>query len=158
MILPGNIAGLRKGSPVDYDGDDAIMAGGKDGGKLVVLYFGTGRGPHEYDCVDAGWPTLSDVRLDLTDATGRAHAVWGLAGHDDAHYIVGRGMTGGIRFTVKWYDFEAEKWDWKTYTFIDVPALGRLSYDNHTRLPDGSRWMAAEAIRLVCLHVAGVSA
>ena len=68
-----------------------------------------------------------EVALDLTDATGRAHAAWWLA------------ATLGMADPC-----------------ATVPSLVGLDANDDRRLPDGSRWVDAEALRRVALHVAGV--
>ena len=45
-----------------------------------------------------------------------------------------------------------------TASLADLGWLDPTSPQNPDRLPDSSRWIAAEALRLVCLHVAGASA
>ena len=37
-----------------------------------------------------------------------------------------------------------------------VPALANLDPNDPRLLPDGSRWVDAEALRLVCLHAVGL--
>lgn len=175
IVLPGEISGLlRKGSPVDYDGDDAIMCGGDNGGKLAVLYFGTGRDPREYDCVDSGWPTLSDVALCLTDATGRAHAAWWAAaklepwegdvrlaawfgqgsfwvlqGPDDTHIFLRPQIPDALQPLVgaEWSESSDDEC---SHT---LECLRHLDPNDPRLLEDGSRWVDAEALRLVCLHI-----
>lgn len=147
--LPGDLPGLlRRGSPV-RDADDPERIG-------VVV----GTYPRGEVCTHWTWGDTSEVvdrsrlLLDLSDATGRAHAAWWLAG---------------------WYGLRpAATWTWRGMWDLDapsrrlcfgvavagrshlaVPALADLDPLDDTRLPDGSRWVDAEALRRVCLHVAG---
>jgi hypothetical protein len=41
-------------------------------------------------------------------------------------------------------------------TWHDVPTIADLDPTDHRRLPDGSRWVDAEALRRVVIHVAGL--
>ena len=90
------------------------------------------------------------LHLDLTDPTGRDHARRWLS--------IQRGST---RDSAPHYVFQASALDGLPYHsgWPDLPrqSLAHLNPDDGTRLPDGSRWVDAEALRLVCLHVAGVT-
>ena len=70
ITLPGDIPGLlRRCSPLP-DGDVVFAVDTKDGTALCGEVAQTDAGPLQ------GWVNLSDIDLDLTDATGRAHAGW----------------------------------------------------------------------------------
>ena len=157
LTLPGTIPGLlRRGSPVTHI----------DGSRLVVV---------ELDGDDAklpsGWAYTRLLDLDLTDATGRAHAAWWLGGVGASLHLACDGhrrweLHGGerpresacrawegigpdarrLRGVPPEYGWDAE----------DVPALATLDPADPRLLPDGSRWVDAEALRRVCLHVAGL--
>jgi len=156
MTLPGNIPGLlRRGSPVvlatrTYGGsvflDGARGVVCSDGGRVAAETLG-------------GSPVLvqtgaGDLSLDLTDANGRAHAAqWlgsqrGLSGGMAAD--LRRNIGGGVVLMV-W----APGWRSAVWTSVEVPALANLDPNDTRTLPDGSRWVDAEALRLVCLRVAG---
>ena len=111
------------------------------------------------------------VAMDLTDATGRAHAAWWLGGVGASLHLACDGhrrweLHGGerpresalrawegigpdarrLRGVPPEYGWDAE----------DVPALATLDPTDPRLLPDGSRRVDAEALRRVCLHVAGL--
>jgi hypothetical protein len=104
--------------------------------------------------------------LDLSDATGRAHAEWWLAGRA---LMLGSYAAAQTR----WVHERGER-EWSidapdddaclTYSpyaadrDVRVPALADLDPDDPRLMPDGSRWVDAEALRRVCLHVAGRAA
>ena len=170
LTLPGTIPGLlRKCSPVNVDGRGSGVVVDKPGDKVDwfrVLCDGCEDEP------DA--ESRSCVHLDLTDATGRTHAAWWLAGQPGASWTlssdgyrrweihggerpresVSRAWEGigaamrAMRGPAPAYGWDAE----------DVPTLDDLDPDDDRRLPDGSRVVDAEALRRVVLHVAGVPA
>jgi len=118
--------------------------------------------------------TFQSLHLDLTDATGRAHAAWWLARrevpvgyHLDpaavswsrapaqaacgwALHWLARAMSGGGSLTGSW-------WTGSHGSPVPTDLLADLDPDDPRLLPDGSRWVDAEALRRVVLHVAGVS-
>ena len=103
------------------------------------------------------------LSLDLTDATGRFHLrkwigeqvrsigiEWGCCsvaiGGDGVYW-----MLGGVAFHCL---------DGITFRCLDakrVPALATIDPNDDRRLPDGSKVVDALALRLVGLHVAGIS-
>ncbi len=158
LTLPGSIPGLlRRGSPVPHpraaDVPCVVVGVREDVARIAYPW------PRNHEDVDA-WP-LGDLALDLTDATGRAHAAWWLA---DRFKLV----TAGELLRVTWqyrgmWDLDGPRrrvkfWHGADSQFaVCVPALEGLVVDNDPRLlPDGSRWVDAEALRRVVLHVAGV--
>ena len=148
LTLLGTIPGLlRRGSPVISRDEygvflyDGVVCGTDDGGLVVAND-------------NARWPAdLSDVALDLTDATGRAHAAWWLCGATSG---VWSPQTKGV-WRVTWLDPHGSGMR-LSRVFPGADDLRYLDLDpNDSRLlPDGSRWVDAEALRRVCLHVAGV--
>lgn len=168
LTLPGTIPGLlRRCSPV------AIM---RDGGKVsafgVVVdqpsdrvtwvrvlrdHDDEGPSPWDRDC----------VALDLTDATGRAHAAWWLAGtfagemERQSALSVWRHREGAGRAWRLEGAAGSERRFLARYTGcsfdVVVLTLSDLDPNDDTRLPDGSRRVDAEALRRVVLHVAGVT-
>ena len=157
--LPCDIPGLlRRGSPVRVVGRSSwpsgvcIMPGDGD---LWLVSRGL-RIPRQ--------AAPQDLALDLSDATGRCHAAWWLAGHfalvSAPHELLRvtwtyRGMwdLDGPRRRVKFAACVDSRFA------VEVPALDVLVINNDRRtLPDGSRWVDAEALRCVCLHVAGLEA
>jgi hypothetical protein len=160
LTLPGTIPGLlRRGSPVDSaDGPTVCLSGVRD-----VRWVD----------VPGGELPIDALALDLSDPTGRAHAAWWLADQPDNELVVCR-----RRVPPRWTcgpganDSHGDRlWHLTGYGCapyrdafegddprVVVPALAALNPNDPRLLPDGSRWVDAEALRLVCLHVAGVSA
>jgi hypothetical protein len=95
--------------------------------------------------------------VDLTDATARAHVAWAVAsacGLEEplkAVYAPGRSvLTGEVGFgiiTQSAEEGEDSRWFWDE--------VSALNMHDDTRLPDGSRCVDAEALRLVALQVLG---
>jgi hypothetical protein len=144
ITLPGSIHELlRCGSPV-FNARDRLCGTlvAKD---MVAAVFCSSDG--DIHRLDGAWA------LDLTDATGRAHAAWWLAQYAK-HWpdepvsttaIWRRWRTDAIGIgPVHW-------WPWSHHTIAD------LDPNDPSLLPDGSRWVDAEALRRVVLHVAGVT-
>jgi hypothetical protein len=102
---------------------------------------------------------LHRLLLDLTDATGRAHAAWWLAdryGRDHDEIPVAGPLHRGSGEWVMYAPTSARADDWLRFGPKSVPSLADLDPADHRLLPDGSRWEEAEALRRVVLHVAGV--
>lgn len=74
--VPGDLPDLlRHGSPVLWDDEPCLVQCSRDG---------------TYQRVDGdvgGTPDASELVLDLTDATGRAHAAWWIQQRRDNHYF-----------------------------------------------------------------------
>ena len=154
--LPGHGANwLRPCSPVivtrgTYVGLRGVVVSIADG--LAMVAFGK---PSILSLIALG---LDDLALDLSDPTGRAHAAWWLA------FSVMR-QRHNQHLTASWRRSIRPDAEWELSTDggfsvwcrENVPALDALDRYDDKRLPDGSRWVDAEALRLVCLHVAGAS-
>ena len=155
LILPGTIPGLlRRASPVIAPvskrvrvlGRRALVEGEHLDTGLVLL-------------ADGALEDASDLRLDLIDATGRAHAAWWLEAQAPRWRTMMAGRLGGEMLRL----LECVE----THKFLgsdEREARGRvrlvlngLDPNDPRLLPDGSRWVDAEALRRVVLHVAGVS-
>jgi len=147
LTLPGTIPRLlRRCSPVIKDGwtGGAVVAKVRDLSVVVVSEDGP------------SWPFAqpASLRLDLTDATGRDHAAKWLARHvsTDGEPIAAwmvRPMLGdqwGLRVATDRCPAG------RTWT-LDYK-ISDLDCSDDRRLPDGSRWVDAEALRRVVLHVA----
>lgn len=152
ITLPGDIPGLiRKGSPAFWLGEPGIVTRVYDDGTAVLW--------QDWGC-DV-WRALAEIGLDLTDRTGRAHAVWWLGTQVAQRPAVAtwRMADGALR----WWKMPWTSLDYgaggaigsEVFAPRDVPALSTLEPHDTRILPDGSRWVDAEALRLVCLHVAG---
>ena len=164
LTLPGTIPGLlRKCSPVNVDGRGGGVVVDKPGDKVDwfrVLCDGCEDEP------DA--ESRSCVHLDLTDATGRDHALWWLAKTSDVYWMFcGLAHPGDRTFGWEFRSASGtpEHGGRRVFGSVDlpwqgtyVPALADLDPNDDRRLPDGSRWVDAEALRRVVLHVAGVPA
>ena len=176
LTLPGSIPGLlRRGSPVHIfatsqaPGASGVVTGAHPWGYRVAIDHG----------VEDYWaPTetfmAEDIGLDLADATGRAHAAWWLAGEREASHIFDHrcelrsGLTrcwqvraAGKPAGVAWLDYccglgWVDDGQGLSHSRI-VPSLSALNPADARLLDDGSRWVDAEALRRVVLHVAEVA-
>ncbi len=131
ITLPGSIPGLlRTGSVVRVHVPD--MIGSPLFGVVLVPDIGAGPRGREALVASSWFPTQripwADLALDLTDATGRAHAAWYVAQH----------------FTANYHDFD------------DI--LGPGHYVAVVEADDGEDMDQEEimALRRVVLHVAGL--
>lgn len=167
LTLPGTLPGLlRRGSPVVMTVGTITHAG-------VLL----SSGPYGATVAHSNghnwrkkpikpWP-LERVALDLTDKTGRAHAAWWLAERlglealrtgvvairlQDVTEYSPDGRAVAFRTGVVWA-LGDERYDIGTPEVL--AALADLDPHDPRLLEDGSRWVDAEALRLVALHVAG---
>jgi len=143
LTVSGDIEGLlRECSPVGFNvgGVDGVVVG-------FVHHKGTDNVPLVWwprDYCGVGKPSYrSSVHLRLDHETGRAHAAWWLEEQAPS-----------------WLD-EGGLWTLTCWHHIDWGHLGESSPVAHIDpndprpLEDGSRWVDAEALRLVVLHVAG---
>ena len=153
--LPGSIPGLlQRCSPV---------LSNRWGSAVVVGVPGDER----WDCLEH-WQLLADsecfhhafsdsddLGLDLTNKTGRVHAEWWLAAatgypvHPPALEVYSIPLDDHFEETGLLVMFGSA---------VHAPEieglLDHLDPEDSCLLPDGSRWVDAEALRLVCLHVA----
>ena len=176
LVLPETIPGrLRRGSPIVFESDTLGTLRGtvhqlfESDGMPMVSFAADGQ---EYTLQGAA----CDASLDLRDATGRAHAAWWLASKFVEEFPrVGFGGTPIASVGVLWHPepmLPEPSWELATWnsnyrkTFCgpaggcsfgeEIPALSDLDPDDPRTLEDGSRRVDAEALRLVCLHVAGL--
>lgn len=126
--LPGTIPGLlRRGSPVIEDDRIAVYLGADHYGYHYVADLTPKRG--------CGHRIVQGpVDLDLSDPTGRAHAAWWLNDHDEDTLSQAACEVSGVD--------DDDAWRWLI-----------VSATSGDPLPDA----CVERLRLVCLHVAGVS-
>ena len=158
LTLPGQIDGLvLPCSPVISPAGRAIFLH-----REAVDY--SDKGPRDLVWVrrDDGTMFVRDyspglVALDLAKATGRAHASWYLIDtlnsqhrrqiprhrtlHRDDRKGVWRIGKDGVACATMWW-FEGDDF------------LSMLDPADPKTLPDGSKWVNAEALRLICLNVA----
>lgn len=126
---------------------------------------------------------LRHCAVDLTDATGRAHVAWALAVHlarcpIDFALVSWRYNSmpcnrGEYAWDLSW-ELRRARWSDGGHVSEEryglylvpqpleeaesqkvIPALAGLDPCDPTRLPDDSRWVDAEALRRVALHVLG---
>lgn len=152
LILPGDIPGLlRRGSPVIRGLHRGGLTHLSDAGWQVVIgdppLLITGSG------VSAG---NAEWNLDLTDATGRAHAAWWLAG--EANWWSSRNVAAW-QYLPDMSAIDPHAWGiggehWWPSTH---DALRDLDPNDPRTLDDGSRWVDAEALRRIVMFVAGRS-
>lgn len=176
VTLPGSIPGLlRRGSPVTCE---AGIFGHTSG---VV----TGYPPRTTGWIDVAWDggvvsamPPQQLALDLTDATGRAHAAWWmLARQWDAMVELAEGSVRRwrpeahsteikVRYdsdnrVAVWFEgvVYCERRPFMTagsWRYVVMPTAGGLNPNDPRTLPDGSRLVDALALQRVCLHVAGL--
>ena len=162
ITLPGSIPGLlRQGSPVILEDIDCIVleAIGREG-VIVAERRGTFSTSAHMICVN------------LENPTGRAHAIWWLAGKtkikftsfNQISFCVTLPTTSrwGLRVDDSREDDEDDLVVWsaensRDYYHTKIDALTGLNCNDEALLADGSRWVDAEALRRICLHVAGLS-
>ena len=143
---------LRRGSPV-------WATGSREGHQWrmpATVHRVTGRlaevaGSHSW--VSGHHFAVGGLALDLTDATGRAHAAWWLMGLlDNRHWpdvaTGARLWLGGTSERMRTRAWQRMR---RAARFVDMTA--HLDPNDTRTLPDRSRWVDAEALRLVCLHL-----
>jgi len=96
---------------------------------------------------------LNALSLDLTEATGRAHAAWWLASQvkwwvEEPNYTTAtwRRWANQGGFDFRWGLGPSHTWP------DDHVGFGSLHHSNETRLPDNSLWVGAESLRRICMH------
>ena len=154
LILPGTISGLLRVCSLV-----AVVGGAFAGRKGVIVDLERGarravvalQADATHDS-SVEWLALADLALILTDATGRAHAAWWLAAALcvlEPCFVVWTRRGSGWTL---WSPAEPERSDDR-----EIPSLADLDSEDGRRLPDGFRWVDAEALRRVVLHFVGVS-
>lgn len=153
-MLLGDIPGLfHRGSPVriiptaSTPGATGVIAGIHPWGARVAVDAGT----EDYFNSDET-VMLDDLALDLSDATGRAHATWWLASKlfkapgARPELTVFRRCGNGWELTS--YDGAHHPQSW-----TDTDLGLNVNDHRYLHLPDGSPWIDAEAIRCAVLRV-----
>lgn len=125
------------------------------------------------------------LAIDLTDATGRAHLAWWVAGQVRTSYGGALDPAEGVRWHRSWrghWELHGQRADehrkWQEVCFLPwagdddlsdrndgphgtwcrfVPSLAHLDPNDPRLLPDGSRLVDALALGLVARHVAGLT-
>jgi hypothetical protein len=151
ITLPGSIPGLlRRGSPalvsLHLKARAVTIHGIRDG----LAWFASD------GCDTVVVASISVLALDLTDATGRAHAAWWLDEYGGRWTVLQAGRRGAELLRLlecaeasRFHTREEAEQRGKVRM-----ALAGLSPSDSRLLPDGSRWVDAEALRRVVLHVA----
>lgn len=109
------------------------------------------------------WVPLDCLAVDLTDATGRAHLSWALS---PCVWASGVDTSASMRLGAAQLTSDDTLIPWPRLVSANrrhgdggslqwVACVKHLNPGDDTRLPDGSRWVDAEAMRLVALHVLG---
>lgn len=150
LTLPGEIPGLlRRGSPI-------VIVRGERKGRVGVVADTTldsialcALEATVDDDADLRGFALNRAALDLADATGRTHALWWLL---DAHGVARHHRASLIRGERGWVLWGDD--DWRV---LPPTVLGDLNHRDPRLLPDGTRWVDAEAIRVAARFVAQVS-
>ena len=143
LTLPGDIPGLlRRGSPVwrarAVGGLRCVCLTGAEGTAAVVLAARSDK------CTE--WYKSTELVLDLSDPTGRAHAAWWLDSQPRQYGTCWSGFIASPRPQVA---AQLGSVVGPSELFAD------LDPDDLRTLPDGSRWVDTEALRRIVLHVAG---
>lgn len=109
---------------------------------------------------DGGLRHGEDLALRLEDATGRAHATWWLAGH--THLAQPAEFSGVLWECIKSADHVPgmflQRWHLTKTGSNSIRSYSPdLDPDDPQLLADGSRWVDAEALRLMCLRAASLT-
>lgn len=189
LAMPAYLPGLlRRGSPVFWR-DEATPwtvtwigpwpdSDSTEDGAIVLA------APSSVPClgIEDNW---TNFVLDLTDATGRAHLAWWVAGRIRTHFGGHLDPTEGVRWHRSWrghWELHCQRADehrkWQEVCFLPwdgdddlsdhnagphstwtrfTPTLDRLDPNDPRLLPDGSRVVDALALGLVGRHVAGLA-
>jgi len=165
VTVPGDIPGLlRRGSPVRMTppSREGVVARAGPLGAVVTDI----RGENWRHDSPKSWG-LGLLDLDLSDATGRLHALHWLATRSvfDVNDIADD-LTGPIVDAVYWtwagweddtgapLGWELNLWSAR-YFFLSDDLFADLNHRDVETLPDGSRVVDAEALRRIVLHTAG---
>jgi hypothetical protein len=152
LTVPATLPGvLRVGTPLLWCGEPCLYlrpTGDPIYGDSVVVSI---------EHTIARLVVLPECAVNLTDATGRAHVAWAVAAALGAPFPTQAtfmaSVTGGPPdWVCEWPETHIEdSMGCKAW----APAFVGHNINDDTRLPDGSRWVDAEALRLVALHVLG---
>lgn len=162
LILPGDIPGLlRRGSPVLVDTPLRVNGGG-----APALVLTPGR---RIACIQSASATLDvdvlggvfpeHIHLDLTDPTGRCHAAWWLMRYKRPAMVETHASWGPYSQGLDWGHSALlpalHTGSGQSYYYSEVNDLcPDLNWHDRRVLSDGSKWVYAEALRRMVLHVA----
>ncbi len=186
LWVPASLDVLRRGSStVLTEPFECLPLFALDAGTRGVVHRAQRGGLFQVawdDCIDTSeeknpelrgclWPvTAALLGLDLTDETGRLHAEWFLADR--------WGCPRGARLTVLGRGWAIGEGSWGKWilpspaggfvpgmlgprdgpsNILVVPSLAALDPEDNRLLSDGSRWVFAEVLKRLVLHVAGGS-
>lgn len=138
-VVNGHVL-VRECSPVWFrDEDTPWVVLAVDGAQSLIA-------PVCGDCPLGLWADLDDLSLRLDDPTGRAHLAWWLLRQPRfAGHVLAMSSMG-----------VCSRWWFRGGVHMHIATLN-LNPDDPRLLPDGSRWVDAEALRRVALHVAGAT-
>ncbi len=172
LSLPGTIKGLlRRGSPVH--GDNGMRGVVVRVDKTSVVIAWDFPKDQEGCAVEDDYPLDSPyLSLDLSDSTGRAHAaswLWGKM-KDHVEPIIPCTAPEWLACPDAWslgashvpacgevaFATFGARGDADPSVDEVVAAFANLNPNDPRLLPDGSRYVDAEALKLACLHVVGV--
>jgi len=152
LTVPATLPGVvRVGTPLAGSCVAVSAVHEDDAG---VLYCMVARDPMESHGAINPEP-LCDLHVDLTDATGRAHVAWAVAAALGVNPSRCSPRWIGTTPRPGWAIDGGENYVYRRYYRSFDAFNGKLDPHDNTRLPDGSRWVDAEALRLVALHVLG---
>ena len=161
LTLPATLPGLlRPGSVAWWNGlygkrRHCVIGHVWEGGARVFVVGPMPGNPDDHRTREG---MLDALHLDLTDATGRTHAAWfcpaGQGYHERTHGQFTQPSDPWIWVNGHLYYARRDAAPDLSTGSIHVPALAELDPEDPRILPDGSRWVDAEALRRVALHVA----
>lgn len=157
LTLPGDIPGLlRRGSPVlhkEVGHEDVVMFISDDSSDETAYVAESGQ---DDGGARGGWEDCGDLLLDLSDPTGRAHAAWWLMARHTGTKVATHSSWGPYKSWQRIYKPTLHTGDGMSLYTDKVDELcPDLDWRDPRTLADGSKWVYAEALRRVVLHVAG---
>jgi len=163
LTLPATLPGVvRVGTPIR-----ATMPDGETLDGVVIRQRGdvwaVGVSANDLHHVFPSTTLRDNHAVDLTDATGRAHVAWALSSRV---WSSGADVSASMRLGAELLSFDGPLVPWPRLVSASplhgdgggtgwAACVEHLEPSDDTRLPDGSRWVDAEALRLVALHVLG---
>ena len=177
ITCPAPLDMLRRGSPVVHRRCAYILVAPTPDNEGELCFVSPPR--NDGEDINVEWGHVVDtLEMDLTDATGRAHAAWWVAGmfnmnifcvapilwhreqpwvHDWILEAGDQEMAFGVQASLDDLLDSVGPDDWSDDPLVTglvvVPALAHLDPTDDTRLPDGSRRVDALALKAVVEHL-----